>query len=545
MLGTLSLLTYLRTQLGCEVAESGFAEHLEAKSESDSVTLLFVPSGEVQCERGLLKKNPEAFGGFRVVKAGEDDVVSAVAMEKRIALLKELVANVEASRAHEHFAVMGYRSGESATVLHDRAVVQAEGVRYAARLSALGREESRSEKLQQKLDLFIENSRNLGWFGLGSHYWSLLTLEQELSSYDNLSVEWIEPRFRSFADVLPASFATSFWPRINEASYLGDVPSSSLGEKLLDYMSPFTSLTKRFAYALEASPDALLAMVGLARWCSGTCTAVLVAFEGAKLAALSGSKILTKNAAMRIADFFTGAGEAGDSVVTTLLRDLSFFLSLILLPLWVFSTFVAYLVPAIPFLIWVAAIAGWVVLTLEAVIAAPIWLIGHAMPEGEGFAGIHGRSGYILILSVLLRPCLLVLSMLTCFLVMRATGSIIGSLCAPFIDSQASLSAVSLGIVGCIFMFIIIAGAVTLLTWKLFALVTQMPDRIIRWLGQQIAHLGSESAEALGMKTFHGAERNARTLAHAGYAVMQRGMPRERRGTSSGESGYLRMEERK
>ena len=523
-----AFLIYLHNELGCNAPDSNFAEHLSEVHDPKTgmVTLYFNGSGRLQCQRGSLRKEPAAFGGFTLSKNQSNDVVYRVDLSERVRVLKDLISKVEQTGAPAHFATMQFaeNSGEAVTVVEDRSKVQALGVAYAAKLAALTRGHGeRSTQLQQKLELFIANAKALGWFGLGSHYWTL-AIEQELQAHDDLSVGFLAPNYRSFGDCLPASFATGFWPRLNEASYLGDQPSDSLWEKLWEYLTPFTGLSKRFAYALEASPDALLAMVDLARWTSATCTSILVAAEAAKLAALGGSKLLTKNAAMRVADFFTGGGEASDSVMRALLEDLSFFLRLVILPLWVFATFVAYLVPAMPFLIWVAAIAGWVVLTLEAIIAAPIWLIGHAMPDGEGFAGAHGRSGYMLVLSILLRPCLLVLSMLVCFMVLRATGSIIGSLMAPFIDGQAGLSGFTLGIVGCVFMFIITCGTIALLTWKLFDLVTQMPDRIIRWVGQQIVNLGNEAGTALNLGTFKNANVQSGSLARAGVGAVQRGL---------------------
>ncbi|MBQ7586100.1 MAG: DotA/TraY family protein [Desulfovibrionaceae bacterium] len=524
-----AFLSYLNLQLGCDSTTSNFAKHLTEVEDptTQAITLYFNGTGRLECKRGYLQKDREAFGGFSLKVNPENEAIEPVDLRDRVRLLKELITQVELTGAPRHFATMKFAGdlSEAVTVLEDRTLVQAQGVQYAVKLAELAKGRGdRPEKLKQKLDMFLLNAKSQGWFGLGSHYWTLATLEQELQAADDLRVEFLAPKFRSFADCLPFSFATAFWPRLNEASYLGDKPSDDLWSKLWEYLAPFTGLTKRFAYALEDSPDALLATVHLARWTSGTCSAILVAAEAAKLAAVGGSKLLTKNAAMRVADFFTGGGEASDSVLKALLEDLSFFLKLIILPLWCFSTCVAYLVPAIPFLIWVAALAGWVAITLEAIIAAPIWLIGHAMPEGEGFAGAHGRSGYMLVLSILLRPCLLVLSMLTCFMVMRATGSIIGSLMAPFIDSQADLSSVTLGLVGCVFMFIITCGAITLLTWKLFDLVTKMPDRIIRWVGQQIASFGSEANTALNLKTFSHSSHNAALLAQSSANSVKRGL---------------------
>ncbi|MCR5813682.1 MAG: DotA/TraY family protein [Desulfovibrio sp.] len=518
ILQNLAFLSYLHDKLGCDTPRANFAEalHESIDPETGNLLLHFSPTGRMQCARGYVQKEPEAFGGFLLAKNAANDVTVALPLEERRDLLKNLIRQVEATNAHSHFAQMQLEASEMRTVVQDRARVQACGVAYALELATFIRGKgTRHDELNARLASYLANMQSLGWFALGSHYFSLATLEQECQLADDVQVHWLEPRFRSFAEMLPASFATQFWPRINEASYLGDTPSQSLWDKLCGYLAPFTGLTKRFAVQLGESPDALLAMVSMARWVSATCQSILVACEAAKLAAIGGSKLLTKNAASRVADFFTGGGEACESVLATLVQDLSFFLKAILLPLWVFATFVAYLVPAIPFLIWLAAIAGWVVLTLESVMAAPIWLVGHALPEGEGFAGLHARAGYLLLLGVLLRPCLLVLALFVCLLVMRATGSIIGALCVPFIEAQAGLDPIGLGLVGCLFLFVIISAAITLLTWKLFEVVTKIPDRILRWLGQQMASLGNEGATAMGLGAFQKAQNHAQGLAQS------------------------------
>ncbi|MBQ7618474.1 MAG: DotA/TraY family protein, partial [Desulfovibrio sp.] len=338
-----AFLIYLHSQLGCNTPASGFAKALseEENPETGDITLYFSQDGQMECMRGSVQKNRAVFGGFVIRQNQANDVTTPLPIKERVKLLKELIDQVERTGAPAHFAVLKMQAAEMARVVEDRALVQAEGVLYASKLATLVRGQGqRSEALQARLKSFVANAHSLGWFGLGSQYWTLATLEQELESADNVHVSWLRPRYRSFAEILPASFATTFWPRINEASYLGDHPSDSILGKIVDYLSPLTGITKRFAYALGESHDALLAMVHLARWVSGVCSSVLVAAETAKLAAIGGSKLLTRNVVSRVGDFFTGGGEASDSVVKTLIQDVSFFLNAIVLPLWAFSTFV-------------------------------------------------------------------------------------------------------------------------------------------------------------------------------------------------------------
>ncbi len=515
VLATEAFLIYLNTQLGCNTPAKDFASALVQSHDAGSgdITLHFLQSGTLQCEKGTVTRPPDVFGGFIIRKNDENTIRIPVPPSDRLPLLKQLIADVETTGAPAHLAQMGQTT---AGLIDDKARVHAAGVRYAAALAKLVGGRGPRDDLQSRLDAFIASSRTKGWFALGAQYWTYITLEQELMARDGAPVSWIAPHYRSLADILPASFVTGFWPRINETAYLGDRPGQSVADTVLDAISPFTGLPKRFGNALQESPDALIAMVKTARWVSGTCTAILLAAEAAKLAALGGTKLISRNIFGRIGDLLTGSGEAFDTTVSALVADVSFFLRLILLPLWCFATFVAYGVPAIPFLFWLASIATWLYLLLEAIVAAPIWLIAHAIGEGEGFAGSSAKRGYILLLNLLLRPPLLVLALFLCIVTIRATGSIIGNLAAPFIDGQAAFSSFTLGIVGCIAIFILLVTGISLLTWKLFILIPKLPATVFRWIGESFSYEAqSDDMPAMRSGTAAVGRASSRAVSHS------------------------------
>ena len=170
-------------------------------------------------------------------------------------------------------------------------------------------------------------------------------------------------------------------------------------------------------------------------------------------------------------------------------------------PLWLVCWFYAYMLPMLPFLAWFVAIIGWLVLCLEAVAACPLWLVAHCMPEGDGFAGLSARAGYALFLSVLLRPLLLVLAFFMCMIVLSVSGSFMGTLLVPFFDVQGGAFATGgfgtsgFGITASISTVLLVGLVCGIGTWKLFTLITVIPDRIIRWAGQLVASLGDFNAE--------------------------------------------------
>lgn len=145
----------------------------------------------------------------------------------------------------------------------------------------------------------------------------------------------------------------------------------------------------------------------------------------------------------------------------------------------------SFIIPMMPFVIWVSCIMSWFVLVVEAFVAAPIWAVTHLNPEGgEGIAGKAGM-GWQLILSLTLRPVLMVFGLIGAIILMRPIGSFIsatfgfafGGIPSSGIGSILNMAA------GAVLYALVMFFTVT----KIFELVHTIPDRLMKWMG------GSES----------------------------------------------------
>jgi len=147
------------------------------------------------------------------------------------------------------------------------------------------------------------------------------------------------------------------------------------------------------------------------------------------------------------------------------------------------------------------------------------------MPEGDGFAGASARSGYALMLSVLLRPMLLVLAFFLCMIILSVSGYLVSALLMPFFDAQDAAfrdNAFGLsgwGVTAAVSTLVLLGSVVGIGTWKLFTLVTVMPDRIIRWAGQLIAPLGDSGAGETVRLAAGSMQRGAAVLAPGAAAA--------------------------
>ena len=81
-----------------------------------------------------------------------------------------------------------------------------------------------------------------------------------------------------------------------------------------------------------------------------------------------------------------------------------------LLALLVPGLTIAYVLPMIPWVMWMAGVCGWIILVCEAMIAVPLWMLAHMTLGGDG---LHGRAieGWSLLFNVVFRPVLMVIGL--------------------------------------------------------------------------------------------------------------------------------------
>ncbi|EBF4925480.1 hypothetical protein A0P87_23830, partial [Salmonella enterica] len=163
----------------------------------------------------------------------------------------------------------------------------------------------------------------------------------------------------------------------------------------------------------------------------------------------------------------------------------------------------AYVIAWKPFIVWFGAIIGWLVLVVESMFAAPLWMVAHLAPDQDGVVGKMGQ-GYMLILSLILRPVLMVigfvvaLSLMTpCLMLINAfiafTGDTIGVGAAAFI--------------GKIVMITIYLKVVEETMNKLFGLIHSIPDSILQWIGGGLSRSMGDYANGIEGGSSHTTEK--------------------------------------
>lgn len=136
--------------------------------------------------------------------------------------------------------------------------------------------------------------------------------------------------------------------------------------------------------------------------------------------------------------------------------------------------------PLLPFIIWSGTIIGWLILVVEALFAAPLWAVAHLAPDGDGVVGKQGQ-GYMIILSLVLRPVLMVLGFVVSISLMVPAGQFINHFFAFAVAGAGSNAFTQILItIGSTIVYCIIIHNIMK---KMLGLIHSLPDSILQWIG--------------------------------------------------------------
>jgi len=199
-------------------------------------------------------------------------------------------------------------------------------------------------------------------------------------------------------------------------------------------------------------------------------------------------------------------------------------------------------VPMIPYILWVGVIIGWVILVVEAVIASPIWAVAHMAPDGDGVVG-RGGQGYMLVLSLTLRPPLMILGLACSISLMKPVGYFINStfLGAFAMSVNPGPLAITQAIAGCVLYAVVMVGVVH----RVFTLIHLVPDRILRWIGGGGNELGDQAGsleQSSSGKTLQ-AMHSTQQIGNLSQGALQGSRDLSRKKADAANSGAIRQEE--
>jgi conjugal transfer/type IV secretion protein DotA/TraY len=344
----------------------------------------------------------------------------------------------------------------------------------------------------------------LGWTAAGAYYLEIAKLNASTLSllnatpittsptYDGITyglgmdLAPLETAATQFMTTLDATVQSSDATRTpNGTPYtLADAKSDAQGPNVLDQLFNKLNLTNA---AFQTIAGYLLPQAQIWTDPFGGLMSMGQKLMNMSLAAMGVAGLLasaTTSTGAAVWEFFTGnwggaAATIGGHAI------MSFFGTPIfaaLLSLLIPGIIIAYVLPMIPYVIWMAGVAGWIILVCEAMIAVPLWMLAHMTVGGDG---LHGRAveGWSLLFNVVFRPTLMVIGLFMGYFVFDCMSWLIREsfgIAVGFVLQNGWIVTNFIGLVVLLSIFVMTHVVAALMS---FRMVTLLPHHLPRLIG--------------------------------------------------------------
>jgi conjugal transfer/type IV secretion protein DotA/TraY len=151
----------------------------------------------------------------------------------------------------------------------------------------------------------------------------------------------------------------------------------------------------------------------------------------------------------------------------------------------------SYVIPLMPYILTLFFISGMLILTVESLVAAPLWAFFHIRLDGQEFIDQVQKPGYMIAFNLLLRPVLMIFGLILSMLTFGAMAWFVNETFMPVANGLAAST--TIGPIGAA-VLVVMLGVINLnLANKSFHLITDIPDRVTRWFGQGGERLNEEN----------------------------------------------------
>ena len=143
---------------------------------------------------------------------------------------------------------------------------------------------------------------------------------------------------------------------------------------------------------------------------------------------------------------------------------------------------IAFVLPMIPWVMWIAGIIGYLILVCEAMVAVPLWMLAHLTFEGDGLHG-RGFAGYELLFNILFRPVLMIIGLFLGYFIFTCASWLIRmsfGIAAAFVLGDGWIVTNWLGLFVLLSIFVLshIVAAIAS-----FRMITLIPHHVPRMIG--------------------------------------------------------------
>lgn len=177
----------------------------------------------------------------------------------------------------------------------------------------------------------------------------------------------------------------------------------------------------------------------------------------------------------------------GPAIVAGLVASIIVSIFMPLITVWMITNLVlgsilSYYVPLIPFFLFTFGAITWFAVVLEAVLAAPLVALGITHPEGHDFLG-KAEQSVMLLASVFLRPMLMVFGLIFGIILTYVAVSVFNRGFAIAVQFLTEYNGDLFSIIYQLAMMAIYTAAILAIVNRCFAMIYEVPNKVLRWIG--------------------------------------------------------------
>ncbi len=352
------------------------------------------------------------------------------------------------------------------------------------------------KEVQDKMDKFYNSGASKsGWLALGAYYW---VGSNAMSETLQLATDLPKPDEAALSDIANFAWANgdleAMYAKVGRLIEQADVSKTVL--ESIDTTDGFlwasgiadmsTSVLTSWMSGKESGKDVITSMQNIGHYIILGCNTLVTTLGAVGLSGINDKD----SGSSWIGGIVSKGGLFGKvaGVMGTFLKKFGKLSLAGLLILYPLGFTLAYLLPAVPLIIWVMAVINWAISVLSLIIGSTIWAAAISLPEGDGVAGQHGRDGFMLLANCLLRPFLMVFGFVVSFLLIRFLGGFLQEIF--MISSTAMNGQYSRGLVTVIATVGIFGMIVMVAAQKVYGLIVHFPDMILSYVGKNLSGSG-------------------------------------------------------
>ncbi len=354
----------------------------------------------------------------------------------------------------------------------------------------------------------FQNALTDGWIVAGRYYQQLAGLNNSRASIAKMVMTYKSFNISTYGDQI---FSQSIWEAINTVMVYVNQGMTNAAVSQLS-AGPGTNLPVNLSFPQASGAGSVdtvlnlftLGMINSAKsyWSSGFESSnvdpvVAVVFLGNQLIDQV-AKMWIEIAAYifgitLVTSMFPCTKAIADAINTTLLWIIPLCAMMMGL-LFTAGAVMAYYVPLIPYIIFLFGSLGWILGVIESMVAAPLVALGIIHPDGGH--EIYGKAepAIMLLVNIFLRPSLMIIGFIAGILLSYVGLKLLNLGFGPAVAYMSTAGAngwsdgfKSLAIV------VIYTFLVVMVINKAFTLITEVPNKVLRWIGGQ-EQLGDSQA---------------------------------------------------